>query len=657
MSRLLRSTRPFLRSCYPRSSPAPTLRRSFFWSASVDLAATSIPQVSQDLLPFLFGVVLANAATGLDEEDEANGGVKKLHSPPWNVVEMPGKGYGAVASSDLSLGQLLIAERPLCIWPSSLSAAAAQELFDQLTPREQAAYMALAPCVADDHGLDEIRSRRAANGFEIKLPSVPGYSGTQMVAMLFPKISRINHSCTPNASQVMNFMTLRMEVYSTSPVPASTEITIEYIPGLITMSKAERQAALYEAFGFSSCLCPVCTGSPEEVKKSDERRREIKVLSETLEGRGDRKATLDKMERIRVLLQDEGYKGLPAFSDQGVSSAFAVYSSLKAHLGTHPDTLDLAWTDSVSPLSDLDARSPLAVPSTDLAALSMPLPSRLDGLNHLFPDPTSFVTTAATSTLPPLLLDELVSAQHSLDMWTSTVFHQDSPASTPFALHSPAIVGGTSSASVPASTDSYDWSTLYPQLGYPVSSSTAEPTNPVVPHPLYASAAATTVSPASTLPTLPASDAFPPRRPSLPAYSSSISLPETNSTASRAPTPASVPASPHPTRPSRPRRNARSRQGAESLPDEESASTPREAMTPEAYEEDKRRRNTEASARFRAKKKQRNEALQNSTAELRDKVARLEKERDALATQNKWLRDIVSEKAEINPALSAFLAP
>jgi hypothetical protein len=101
------------------------------------------------------------------------------------------KGLGAVAEKDLEKGEMLIAERPLCVWPANLDARQAKELFDQLDPREQKAYMDLAPCVAEkDANLDDIRSRRAANGFSISLPAVPGYCGSQPVAMVFPKISR-----------------------------------------------------------------------------------------------------------------------------------------------------------------------------------------------------------------------------------------------------------------------------------------------------------------------------------------------------------------------------------------------------------------------------------------------------------------------------------
>ncbi|GAA5947674.1 hypothetical protein JCM3765_001028 [Sporobolomyces pararoseus] len=328
MQRLFRSARPTFSKATTRPRTISAPRRSFFWSgssgssAAVDLAPTSIPHASQDLLPFLFGVVLANAA---DEDD-----VDKLHSPPWKVTSMAGKGFGAVAEKDLELGELLIAERPLCIWPANLDERQARELFEQLDEREQKVYMDLAPCVATDVELDEVRSRRAANGFSIALPSVPGYCGTQTVAMMFPKISRINHSCTPNASQVMNFMTLRMEVFSVAKVPSGTEVTIEYVPGLITQTWAERQKALHESFGFDKCLCEVCSASPTEIAKSDSRRLEIKRLSETLEGVKDREATLAKFERIRVLLEEEGFKGLPAFANSNVSSAFRVYLGLRA---------------------------------------------------------------------------------------------------------------------------------------------------------------------------------------------------------------------------------------------------------------------------------------------------------------------------------------
>ncbi|CAJ2510819.1 Uu.00g064440.m01.CDS01 [Anthostomella pinea] len=63
-----------------------------------------------------------------------------------------------------------------------------------------------------------------------------------------------------------------------------------------------------------------------------------------------------------------------------------------------------------------------------------------------------------------------------------------------------------------------------------------------------------------------------------------------------------------------------------------------------AAEEDKRRRNTAASARFRVKKKAREQALEKREKDLADKVSSLEGRIQSLETENKWLRELVMEK-------------
>ncbi|KAK9471387.1 uncharacterized protein V1510DRAFT_381113 [Dipodascopsis tothii] len=63
-----------------------------------------------------------------------------------------------------------------------------------------------------------------------------------------------------------------------------------------------------------------------------------------------------------------------------------------------------------------------------------------------------------------------------------------------------------------------------------------------------------------------------------------------------------------------------------------------------AAEEDKRRRNTAASARFRIKKKQREQAMERTAKELQDKVQQLEGKIMQLEMENKWLKNLVVEK-------------
>lgn len=65
-----------------------------------------------------------------------------------------------------------------------------------------------------------------------------------------------------------------------------------------------------------------------------------------------------------------------------------------------------------------------------------------------------------------------------------------------------------------------------------------------------------------------------------------------------------------------------------------------------AAEEDKRRRNTAASARFRIKKKQREQALEKQAKEMTDKVNALESKVQQLEMENKWLKGLITEKSD-----------
>lgn len=64
-----------------------------------------------------------------------------------------------------------------------------------------------------------------------------------------------------------------------------------------------------------------------------------------------------------------------------------------------------------------------------------------------------------------------------------------------------------------------------------------------------------------------------------------------------------------------------------------------------AAEEDKRRRNTAASARFRIKKKQREQALEKTAKEMSDRVSLLESRISQLETENTWLKGLITEKS------------
>lgn len=66
-----------------------------------------------------------------------------------------------------------------------------------------------------------------------------------------------------------------------------------------------------------------------------------------------------------------------------------------------------------------------------------------------------------------------------------------------------------------------------------------------------------------------------------------------------------------------------------------------------AAEEDKRRRNTAASARFRVKKKQREAELEKKSKDMADKVSSLENKVHQLEMENKWLKGLITEKSDV----------
>ncbi|GAA5872696.1 hypothetical protein JCM3774_005032 [Rhodotorula dairenensis] len=338
---MLRGFRRVLPTRSQLSQSSPVVRRTLFWgasagaasssaaadvaAASANVAANHVPSVAADLLPLVFGVVLAHAAIDEEGDDE------RLTWPPWKVESFGDKGSGAVAARPITRGERLIAERPLCIWPNNLSEEEARRLFEAMTPAEQRVFMDLARTEGTGSfgNLDDIRAKRATNGFSIPLLDSHGAS-MGVAGMVFPKIARINHSCAPNCAQAMNYSTLRMEVYSVTDIPQSSELSIEYLPGLITSTAAERRQQLRTHFGFDACLCSICSASPESVAQSDARRREIKAISQSFRygGGGNRKAKLAGLQRIQDLLTEEGYKGLPDFGDSDLNRAFTIFRTM-----------------------------------------------------------------------------------------------------------------------------------------------------------------------------------------------------------------------------------------------------------------------------------------------------------------------------------------
>lgn len=79
------------------------------------------------------------------------------------------------------------------------------------------------------------------------------------------------------------------------------------------------------------------------------------------------------------------------------------------------------------------------------------------------------------------------------------------------------------------------------------------------------------------------------------------------------------------------------------------ASSSASSTSPQTLEEHelKRLRNTAASARFRAKKKQREAQLESSAKDKKERLEALEKRIHDLEEENKWLKALIMEKKDV----------
>ena len=89
---------------------------------------------------------------------------------------------------------------------------------------------------------------------------------------MYRVISRINHSCAPNANQKWNARTKKEYIYAIKDIPEGSEILITYTSPVMT--RARRQKDLQEKFRFT-CQCKVC-----DVESSEEYDAAVRRIDE-----------------------------------------------------------------------------------------------------------------------------------------------------------------------------------------------------------------------------------------------------------------------------------------------------------------------------------------------------------------------------------------
>ncbi|KAI0951697.1 hypothetical protein AcV7_007721 [Taiwanofungus camphoratus] len=221
----------------------------------------------------------------------------QCHPPSFRVQQVPEKGLGMVAVRAIPTGELIIAERPICVGRRIISCAADQTnangVFRRaalrgLSSTSRAAILALANSYPSPE-FDTIPGILNTNCLAVRVTAEPAAQAKQEVdgeesvtyVGCFPTLSRANHDCAPTANYVFAFATFTGEFRAIRDIAAGEEITITYTP--LSAPRAERRAFLART-RFFACTCATCALPPAKARESDARRVRIRDLLRKIEG-------------------------------------------------------------------------------------------------------------------------------------------------------------------------------------------------------------------------------------------------------------------------------------------------------------------------------------------------------------------------------------
>ncbi|RDB28336.1 SET domain-containing protein 5 [Hypsizygus marmoreus] len=186
----------------------------------------------------------------------------------------PTMGLGFFATSDMKMNDLIFAERPLVVKPQAppmqtsifVGMSAEQQrlammaeyekvlefMIKRMIPENRAALMALANSHTED-GSGPIHGVLRTNAFATSLGKDDG-SGVSYSAV-FDKLSRVNHSCVPNAVTKFDLASFSSSMCAIREIKTGEQIFIAYCD--TGASTAARQREL-KPYGFE-CSCRRCT--------------------------------------------------------------------------------------------------------------------------------------------------------------------------------------------------------------------------------------------------------------------------------------------------------------------------------------------------------------------------------------------------------------
>ncbi|KAK0201988.1 hypothetical protein DFS33DRAFT_1351269 [Desarmillaria ectypa] len=246
------------------------------------------------------------------------------NTPPFEVVDLPGRGKGVVAVRDIQRGELVIREKPLFIVPYSTSdspAALISHHVKSLNGLDYHAFFNLSYVNFPKNMDPEVhRDEVALAIFETNAVAAGEGVG------IFPRMARLNHGCSSAFNVVYSWRQAEGEivVHALQNISRGQELLTTYTN--TKRPRKERREFLSNHYGFH-CACSVCSLPPSQSQASDERLNSISGLYKLFSTWGTHSISgteaIDVVRRLWTLTNEERY-----FSERGQLFADAALVSL-----------------------------------------------------------------------------------------------------------------------------------------------------------------------------------------------------------------------------------------------------------------------------------------------------------------------------------------
>lgn len=179
---------------------------------------------------------------------------------------------GVLATKSITSGTLLISDPPIlttaCIKSIPTTETDLARTLRSLPKAKQRAFLSLH----NNHPGEKnpLSNIVRTNGYPL--------GPNSEVGGVFQHISRINHSCLPNATHSWNAALETVTVYAARDIPEGQEIMVSYHAGGPSWM---RKRILKEGFGFN-CTCELCTLPVDKLKESDARLTRAQELDSAI---------------------------------------------------------------------------------------------------------------------------------------------------------------------------------------------------------------------------------------------------------------------------------------------------------------------------------------------------------------------------------------